>query len=130
MATRKQRRRRAKEHRHEYVWEDAEGNELDPDEVPSPKERSQPRAASSRPAREVQPPSWRRTLKRGLVFAPIMFVTVYLLSPDLPLATKIMQTLFIVAIFVPFSYFLDGVFYRSHKRRLARREQADGRRGS
>lgn len=69
-------------------------------------------------------------MKRGLVFAPIMFGTVYLLSPALPLATKIMQTLFIVAIFVPFSYFLDGVFYRSHRRRLARREQADGRRGS
>jgi hypothetical protein len=130
MPTRKQRRRRAKEHRHEYVWEDAEGNELDPAEAPSAKGRSQPHAASSRPAREVQRPSWRRTLKRGLVFAPIMFGTVYLLSPALPLATKIMQTLFIVAIFVPFSYFLDGVFYRSHRRRLARREQADGRRGS
>ena len=33
MPTRKQRRRRAKEHRHEYVWEDDEGNELDPSEL-------------------------------------------------------------------------------------------------
>jgi hypothetical protein len=130
MPTRKQRRRRAKEQRHEYVWEDAEGNELDPAEVPSTKGSSPARAAPSRAARDVQPPSWKRTLKRGLVFAPIMLATVYLLSPGLPLATKIMQTLFIVAIFIPFSYFLDGVFYRSHRRRLARREQADGRRGS
>ena len=38
MPTRKQRRRRAKELRHEYVWEDEEGNELDPDEVPTPEE--------------------------------------------------------------------------------------------
>jgi hypothetical protein len=130
MPTRKQRRRRAKVQRHEYVWEDSEGNELDPAEVPSTKGSSPARAAPSRGARDVQPPSWKRTLKRGLVFAPIMLATVYLLSPGLPLATKIMQTLFIVAIFIPFSYFLDGVFYRSHRRRLARREQANGRRGS
>jgi hypothetical protein len=130
MPTRKQRRRRAKEHRHEYVWEDAEGNEIDPSELPSPKAQSQRRASTSRPAKEVQPPSWRRTLKRGLIFAPIMFATVFLLSPKLALATKITQTALIVAIFIPFSYFLDGVFYRSYKRRLVRREQADGGRGS
>jgi len=130
MPTRKQRRRRAKEHRHEYVWEDAEGNEIDPSELPSPKAQSQRRASTSRPAKEVQPPSWRRTLKRGLIFAPIMFATVFLLSPKLPLTTKITQTALIVAIFIPFSYFLDGVFYRSYKRRLHRREQADDGRGS
>ena len=130
MPSRKQRRRRAKEHRHEYVWEDAEGNEMEPSQLPSPKAQSPRRASTSRPAREVQPPSLRRTLKRALVFAPIMFATVYLLSPNLPLATKVTQTALIVAVFVPFSYFLDGVFYRSYKKRLGRREQADGKRGS
>jgi ferric-dicitrate binding protein FerR (iron transport regulator) len=128
MPTRKQRRRRAKEHRHEYVWEDAEGNELDPQDVAPQKDASSPRAASARSAREPQPPSWRRTLKRGLIFAPIMFATVMLLSNDLTLTQQITQTAFIVAIFVPFSYVLDGVFYRSFKRRLARREQADRQR--
>ena len=58
-----------------------------------------------------------------------MFVTVMLLSNNITRAQQITQTAFIVAIFVPFSYFLDGVFYRSHKKRLARREQAE-RRGS
>ncbi|MBA3566375.1 MAG: hypothetical protein H0W31_05930, partial [Actinobacteria bacterium] len=72
--------------------------------------------------REAQPPSWRRTLKRGLVFAPIMFVTVMLLSSDLALADQLIQTAFIVAIFIPFSYFLDGVMWRSFKKREARRE--------
>ena len=129
MSTRKQRRRRAKEHRHEYVWEDGEGNELDPKDPSSPKEESRSRAASSRPGREPQPPSWRKTLKRGLIFAPIMFVTVMLLSNNITRAQQITQTALIVAIFIPFSYFLDGVFYRSHKKRLARREQAE-RRGS
>ncbi len=123
MPTRKQRRRRAKEHRHEYVWEDAEGNELDAEEVPARKTGTPSRrSASSRPAREAQAPSWRRTLKRGLVFAPIMFVTVMLLSSDLSRADQLIQTAFIVAIFIPFSYFLDGVMWRSFKKREARRE--------
>jgi hypothetical protein len=129
MSTRKQRRRRAKEHRHEYVWEDGEGNELDPQDPSSPKEESRSRTAPSRSGREPQPPSWRRTLKRGLIFAPIMFATVMLLSSDLTLTTQITQTAFIVAIFVPFSYVLDGVFYRSYKKRLARRDQTDRRGG-
>jgi hypothetical protein len=129
MSTRKQRRRRAKEHRHEYVWEDGEGNELDPKDPSSPKEESRSRAASSRPGREPQPPTWRKTLKRGLIFAPIMFGTVMLLSNNITRTQQITQTALIVAIFIPFSYFLDGVFYRSHKKRLARRDQAE-RRGS
>jgi hypothetical protein len=45
------------------------------------------------------------------------------------MATKITQTLLIVAIFVPFSYFLDRLFYRQAQRRAAR-QHPDGRRGS
>jgi hypothetical protein len=130
MPSRKQRRRRAKEFRHEYVWEDSEGNELDADEVPVRKAESQAGRAPKRPGREPQAPSWGRTLKRGAVFAPIMFVTVMLLSSDLTVAEQITQTAFIVAIFVPFSYLLDGVLWRSHKKRTARRvEDGGGRRG-
>jgi len=128
MPTRKQRRRRAKEHRHEYVWEDGEGNEIDPQDPSSPKEESRSRAAASRPGREPQPPSWRKTLKRGLIFAPIMLVTVMVLSNNITRTQQITQTALIVAIFIPFSYVLDGVFYRSYKKRLARRDQAERRR--
>ncbi len=131
MPTRKQRRRREKEFRHDYVWEDAEGNELDPDEVPARKAgATRTQQSSARSGREPQPPSWRRTLKRGLIFAPIMLATVMVLSNDLTLAEQITQTALIVAIFVPFSYLLDGLFFRSAKKRQARREQSDGRRGS
>ena len=125
MATKRQRRRRAKGQRHEYVWVDDEGNELDPDsaEVTSGKAtRSAPRFE-----RDPQAPSWRRTLRRGAIFAPIMLGTVFLLSPELPLATKIMQTLLLVAVFVPFSYFIDRFFYRSFQRKRARAEQASRR---
>jgi hypothetical protein len=127
MPTRKQRRRREKEMRHEYVWEDAEGNELAPEEVPTRKTESNGRRERTRSPREPQMPSWRRTLKRGLVFAPVMFVTVMLLSGDMTLVQQLVQTAVIVAIFLPFSYFLDGLFWRSYKRRMAR--QADAGRG-
>ena len=126
MATKKQRRRRAKEHRHDYVWVDEEGNEVDaPDEAPA-----KGSTKGSGPRRDPQEPSWQRTFRRGAIFAPIMFGTVFLLSPNLALGAKITQTLLIVAIFIPFSYFLDRFFYRSAQRRNARREQSDGRRGS
>ena len=127
MANKKQRRRRAKEHRHEYVWVDDDGNELDvPEGAASEKRESRARG----PRRDPQEPSWQRSFRRGAIFAPIMFGTVFLLSPDLPLATKVTQTLLIVTIFIPFSYFLDRAFYRSAQRRAARRNQSDGRRGS
>ncbi len=110
------------------MWVDDEGNELDPQEAQS--EKRAPQARATNPRRDPQAPSWQRTFRRGAIFAPIMFATVFLLSPDLPMATKITQTLLIVAIFVPFSYFLDRFFYRSFQRRAERREQSDGRRGS
>jgi hypothetical protein len=125
VATKKQRRRRAKEHRHDYVWVDDEGNELDPEEAAT-SEKATPRGRA--PRRDPQAPSWQRTFKRGAIFAPIMFGTVFLLSPNLPVATKITQTLFIVAIFVPFSYFLDRLFYERARRRAG--QQPHGRRGS
>jgi hypothetical protein len=128
MATKKQRRRRAKEKRHDYVWVDDEGNEIDPDEGAARTDGSAKRMP--RMQRDPQAPSWRRTFKRGAIFAPIMFATVFLLSPDLPTTTKVTQTLLIVAIFVPFSYFIDRFFYRSSQRRRARSDQASGRRGS
>ena len=59
-----------------------------------------------------------------------MFVVVMLLGNDLSLAQQITQAAFIVGIFIPFSYLLDGLLWRSYKRRTARREQSDGGRGS
>jgi hypothetical protein len=128
MATKKQRRRRAKEQRHDYMWIDDEGNELD-DEA-AREEKSSGGARSAHGKRQPQAPSWNRTLKRGAIFAPIMFGTVLLLSPKLSTETKLTQTLLIVAIFVPFSYFIDKLMYRSHLRRQERARQPAGRRGS
>jgi hypothetical protein len=124
MATRKQRRRREKLHRHEYVWEDEEGNELDPSEVRAERtsrtaERSGERG--QRGGRQVDEPSWARTFKRSLIFAPLMFITVYLLGgDDITLAGKLIQTATLLAFFIPFSYFLDRIMWRSFQRRSQR----------
>jgi hypothetical protein len=127
MPSRKQRRRREKELRHEYVWEDAEGNELEPEEAPTKSAAAERSRQSGSGGRGAQPPSWQRTFKRAAIFAPIMFVTVMLLSSNLTLSQQITQTAIIVAIFVPFSYLLDRVFWRSFQRRQARSEGASKR---
>jgi hypothetical protein len=55
-----------------------------------------------------------------------MFVVVMLLGNDLGLVQQLLQTAVIVGIFIPFSYFLDGLMYRSYKRRVARRAPDGG----
>ena len=133
MASQKQRRRRAKEKRHEYdlVEIDAEGNEtvlssseLKAEAPPrSPAKKSQPKgAAKPRSGRGTpQPPSWQRVVKRGAIFAPIFFATVLLLAGDsLKWQGAIVQTLFLLAVFVPFSYFMDRLVWRSYEKRQAR----------
>jgi hypothetical protein len=134
VATRKQRRRREKEQRHEYVWADAEGNEVDPAAVRGrtnggEKSSGSKASASSRGrggdsgrggGRQVQPPSWGRTFKRALIFAPIFLATVMLLNRGLTFAGAVLNTAFLLAVFVPFSYLIDRVMYRTFQKRQER----------
>jgi hypothetical protein len=129
--TRKQRRRRQKERRHEYeyVYVDEQGEEVDVDpeeieEAPAPAPRSktktapkQERPASFRGGREVQPPSWRRVGKRGLIFAPFMFLTLLLLDQDRSYDLLAINTVVLLAFFLPFSYVLDTLMYRVYVKR-------------
>jgi hypothetical protein len=60
-------------------------------------------------------------LKRGALFAPIFLATVLLLGGDkLTFGTAVVQTAMLVAVFVPFSYFMDRVMWRSHQKRMAK----------
>ena len=60
-------------------------------------------------------------LKRGAIFAPIFLATVLLLGGDrMSFQGAVVQTLFLLAIFVPFSYFMDRLVWRSHEKRLAK----------
>ncbi len=137
MPSRKQRRRREKLKRHEWeeVYVDDEGNELDPEEAealvgpPSAKRAARAQAQPGRGGRKpLDPPSWRRTLKRGALFFPLMLVTVFLLAgQDASTAQKITQTFVLMAFFLPFSYFMDSMVWRSFQRREAREEAAKKR---
>jgi hypothetical protein len=134
MPTRKQRRRQQKSRRHEYeyVYVDDEGNEVevDPAEVEERKNgrrdaRAQPakerkRAPAARGARGMEPPSWRRASRRGLIFAPILLVAMMLLNRNLTLAQQIAPAVLMVGFFIPFSYFTDSIAYRMYKKRLDR----------
>ncbi len=129
MANKKQQRRRQKLKRHEYeeVYVDDEGNELPPEEaeelVVASSSRKAERTAkqpTNRAGRVIEPPSWRKTAKRGLLFFPLMLITVMLLGRELTLAQQIFQTIVLMGFFLPFSYFMDSMMWRSHQRRIAR----------
>jgi hypothetical protein len=145
--TRKQRRRRRKSFRHdyEYVLVDEEGNEVetDDDDAAPPKAaakaangetgeatkdaRAKSRASSratTRAGRVIQPPSWRRVGRRGLIFAPLMFVAISVLDHDQPLAFYALQTVVLLAFFLPFNYLMDVMAYRMYRKRTGAAAEA------
>jgi hypothetical protein len=139
VATKKQKRRREKEHRHEYeiVYVDDEGNEVEPDEpeVRGPARRTTSSASKSTRSsggsarggrgKAPQPPSWRRVIKRGAIFAPLFLATLLLLGrghTDYPSA--IGQTVILIGLFVPFSYFLDSMLWRSYLKKTGQSSSA------
>lgn len=130
MANRKQRRRREKEKRHEYeiVEIDGEGNEtvlsqaeLRTDDGSAKKPSGTGKGSSLGRARgPLQPPSWNKVLKRGALFAPIFFATVLLLNGNRGYAAAVVNTILLLAVFVPFSYFMDRMMWRSQQKRMAK----------
>ena len=127
MAKKKQQRRRQKERRHEFeeAYYDAEGNEISREEYEELTGEKAALASASngsaaakpiqRGARTIHPPSWRRVFKRAGLFAPLMFLTLYFLSPqdqrdEWPRVA--VSTAYLLALFIPFSYFMDRFMYR------------------
>ncbi len=129
MPTRKQRRRRQKELRHEYeyVYVDDDGHEVGdvPDEVERAPRRGARRngkntsggARSGRPARKVDPPSWKRVLRRALIFAPLIFLAFGVLDHKKDTMGRLALTGFYTAFFIPFMYLMDRAMYRAYLRR-------------
>jgi hypothetical protein len=126
MPTRKQRRRRQKEFRHEYgfVTYDEEGNEVevDPSELrPEKRKPDKPKQAASgkgrRVGREPPVPSWRRSLRRGGIWGGVMFVVVVFFFKGTPVAGRILVGLLYAVAFVPLTYWIDRVAYRSYLKR-------------
>ena len=134
MPSKKQRRRRQKDRRHEYeyVYVDEEGQEVDVDEVEVAGGTKGPRdgarnakaparsaqARGGRPTRKVDPPSWRRVGRRALFLAPVLVLLMYLIKPkDTAPAAVVVQAVFFLLIFLPFSYAMDTMLYRSYLKR-------------
>jgi hypothetical protein len=139
MPTRKQRRRQQKSRRHEYeyVYVDDEGKEVavDPAELRADKDghkaNGRPRRTEDRnrrpPARasggrRIEPPSWRRSFRRALILGPVLVAAMMLLNRNVSLAQQIAPAVVMVAFFVPFSYFTDGIAYRMYRRRAEGRQ--------
>jgi hypothetical protein len=129
MATRKQRRRRQKERRHEYdfIYVDEEGREVEVD--PAEHERSDGQSArrngakdarkqkGNRPIRKIDPPSWKRTTRRALIFAPLIFLAFTVLNQNQAMGTRLLLTAFYTAFFIPFMYLMDRAMYRTYLKR-------------
>jgi hypothetical protein len=137
MPTRKQRRRAAKEKRHEYetVWVDAEGHELEapPEDAEADggsrrngKADAKPAAKAKgknqkggRAARTPPPPSWRRAGRRAGLLGAVVFALFYLTSHKN--GSSILSVLLIsalyTALFIPFTYAVDRYAYTRYLRR-------------
>jgi hypothetical protein len=132
MPTRKQRRKRQKELRHDYevVYVDEEGHEVDANELPDAatasksdarrngKRDAKPaRGGSSSTVRKVDPPSWKRVMRRAALFAPLIFVALGLLDHQRSIVGKVALTAVYTAFFIPFMYLMDRAMYRQYLRR-------------
>ena len=123
MPTRKQRRRREKDFRHDVrVYEvDEEGNEVPIAELRAHEEKAakpKPKGASkggrsARVQRPAQPPSWERALKRGGMMGGLMVVALYFVQGPLGSAIGV----FYAVAFVPLTYWLDRTKYRMDLKR-------------
>jgi hypothetical protein len=137
MATRKQRKQKLKERRHEYetVWVDSEGNESEepPEDYvePQPKQTDgkrpkpdQSRAEKGAPQRSSRagktplPPSWRRAAKRAVILGAVIFVLFSLLNAKSGgWVSALLLAILYTLLFIPFTYYVDRFAYGRWQRR-------------
>ena len=128
MPTRKQRRRRAKDFRHDMrVFEvDAEGNEVPLAELRTPEERKPKVAKAAQPSkrgrtlREPPQPSWQRAIRRGGAMGGLMLVAFVFILRSGPLPQRLAIGIFYGLAFIPLTYWIDRTAYRTYQRRLAK----------
>ena len=141
MPTKKQRRRQQKSRRHEYeyVYVDGEGNEVavDPTELRAEKHNGKAntparKGASAKTAsragqRVIEPPSWRRALNRAAIWAPLLVVAMMLINRNVSPLQWLTSAVFLIAFFIPISYFTDSMAYRMYRKRVDRQPTAKTR---
>ena len=79
--------------------------------------------------RPLQKPSIQRLGKRAAIFGPLLIVLVFITGGDsLSTGAKIFQAVLLLLVFIPLSYLLDHVMYRTltrrHERKLGRPRRA------
>jgi hypothetical protein len=138
MPSRKQKRRQAKDkrHEHEFVWVDSQGNPLEEqpeDPAPASKQRNGTAPATQqkgkaqpqkggRTARVPQPPSWPRAAKRAAILGVVVFV-IFSFGASRShhgYITAIIPAVIYTALFVPFTYVIDRYAYNRY---LAKTQQ-------
>lgn len=138
MPTRKQRRRREKDFRHDVrVYEvDEEGNEVPIAELrtredkpagTSTKQSKGSTKGGSRPARVPPEPTWERAFRRGGLMGGLMLVAFVFLFKSSPLGIRLAWGLFYAAAFIPLTYWIDRTAYRSYLKRQARQAGAQAK---
>jgi hypothetical protein len=137
MPTRKQRRRRTKDIRHDVrVFEvDGEGNEVpiaelrtreEPAKKASAKQGKQGKQGNnsrSRPAKVVPPPSWERAFKRGGLMGGLMLVAFIFVFKNGALVQRLGIGIFYGVAFIPLTYWIDRTAHRTYLRRIARQNE-------
>ena len=136
MPSRKQKRREAKNKRHEYefVYLDSEGNELEepPEELVVPakakassngskaaaSKQQAPQKTSGR--REPQAPSWERAVKRALILGAVVFALFAFTNRKGGYTSALPLALIYTLLFIPFTYMVDRYAYNRYKARQER----------
>ena len=69
-----------------------------------------------------KPPSWNRVAKRALIFIPVILLLTFAVGKNQPVSQKAITALIFIAIFVPFSYWMDATTWRSYQKRMAKQK--------
>jgi hypothetical protein len=134
MPTKKQRRRQQKSRRHEYeyVYVDDEGNEVavDPAELRPEKDAKKTdtparqngagRTTGRTNQRVVQPPSWRRAVKRAFIYGAVFIAAMALLNRNNSSVQWVSTAIFLIPILVPMVYFSESIAYKAYRKRIER----------
>jgi hypothetical protein len=132
MPTRKQRRRREKDFRHDVrVYEvDEEGNEVPiaelrtrddrPAGTPAKQKGGTAKKGSTRGSKQVPAPSWERAFRRGGLMGGVMLLAFVFLFKSAAIELRLAWGLFYALAFIPLTYWIDRTAHRSYLKRQAR----------
>jgi hypothetical protein len=120
MATKKQQRRRQKIQRHEYVYVDEAGNEVEPPTAPAARAERKPAATAKQGARgrrPVKPPTWMRAAKWAGAYTAFMVVISVSNSKNGGSAVfSALLALVLGVLILPAIYWMQRLQYRTYLR--------------